>query len=289
MLRRYLWVVHFLVLPAGAYLVADMINLVIGSRLEASIKPLEEAPPPVGFRPTSRVSFSEIIEGNIFNAKLRGTGEEEPASPAPMAVEPVPLVDLQLILTGTVVGEGTASFAIIEHRARREQVLYRLGETIERVAKIIEVDRDGVTLLIGGARKRLDLYLEEEPGGPVLGFQPGGDSGGFARVTPNRWVLDREEITAALDDLPRLLTKARVVPNFSGGKPDGFRVFSIIPNSFFSKIGLQNGDVLQRINGIEIQDPENFMRIFQQLKGESSVTLDLVRHNQKQTFSYEVR
>jgi general secretion pathway protein C len=113
--------------------------------------------------------------------------------------------------------------------------------------------------------------------------------GGIVKLTPNQWVLDRLEITAALDNLPQLLTKARVVPNFTSGKPDGFRIFSIVPDSFFSKIGLLNGDVLQRINGVEVKDPENFMKVFQQLKGESSVTLDLVRNNQKQTFAYEIR
>ncbi|MCI0529943.1 MAG: PDZ domain-containing protein, partial [Nitrospira sp.] len=67
------------------------------------------------------------------------------------------------------------------------------------------------------------------------------------------------------------------------------RIFSIVPDSFFSKIGLQNGDVLQRINGIEVKDPENFMKVFQQLKGETSVSLDLMRNNQRQTFAYEIR
>jgi general secretion pathway protein C len=289
MFKRYLWVVHFLFLPLAAYLVADMVNLVIGSKLEASIKPAGDDVSPSFSGAMSRKNYLDIIEGNIFNAKMRGKEEATPMLQTEVIQAPLP--DLRITLIGTVVGEGDTSYAIIEKQTTREQILYRLGELIENQAKITKIDRDEVVLLMGDTQRRLRLYLEEEqPGtgatGPTgAGTQPEG----IVKVTPNQWVLDRQEITMALDNLSQLLTKARVVPNFTAGRPDGFRIFSIVPDSFFSKIGLQNGDILQRINGVEVKDPENFMKVFQQLKGEISVTLDLVRNNQKQTFAYEIR
>jgi general secretion pathway protein C len=287
---RYLWVVHFLVLPLGAYLVADMINLIIGSRLEASVKSLDEAVSPSFLSTSLQKDYHDIIEGNIFNSKMRGIETVEPGPAA--ETHQAPPVDLRVILMGTVVGEGAeaVSYAIIENQITREQLLYRLGESIDNQAEIIKIDRNEVVLQIGNAQKHLRLYLEEELEPEGMGMTGSkGQEGGVVKLTSNQWVLDRQEITAALDNLSQLLTKARVVPNFSGGKPDGFRIFSIVQDSFFSKIGLQNGDVLQRINGVEIKDPENFMRVFQQLKGEAAVTLDLVRNNQKQTFAYEIR
>ena len=64
---------------------------------------------------------------------------------------------------------------------------------------------------------------------------------------------------------------------------------SIAPDSLYAKIGLQNGDVLQQINGVEIKDPENFMRVFQQLKDETNIALDFVRNNRRESFAYEIR
>jgi general secretion pathway protein C len=296
MFKHYLWVIHFFALPLGAYLMADMINQMVGSRLEASIKPMQQPAPSLSLSGTvARRNYSEIVEGNIFNAKLRGRNQEETAPIAPQVTYEAIPVDLKVTLMGTVVQDGieNVSYAILEHQVNREQVLYRLGDSVENVAKIVKIDRNEVTLQVGSTHRTLRLYLEEEQSGAgtVPGIQAGqqGPGEGVVKVTPSQWVLDRQEITAALDNLPQLLTKARVIPNFSGGQPDGFRIFSIVPNSFFAKIGLQNGDVLQRINGIEIKDPENFMSVFQQLKGETSVTLDLVRNNQKQTFAYEIR
>jgi general secretion pathway protein C len=287
MFKRYFWVVHFLFLPMGAYLVADMINLVIGSRLEASIKPIGEENALAFPNTMSGKSYMDIIEGNIFNAKMRGKQEEATAAPQTEVIQ-TPLPDLRVVLMGTVVGEGGNSYAIIENQVTREQSLYRLGESIDNQAKIMKIDRVEVVLQMGGTQRSLKLYLDEEE--PVTGMAGTmTQQAGIVNVTTNQWVLDRQEIAMALDNLPQLLTKARVVPNFNAGRPDGFRIFSIVPDSFFSKIGLQNGDVLQRINGVEVKDPENFMKVFQQLKGEASVTLDLVRNNQKQTFAYEIR
>ncbi len=89
--------------------------------------------------------------------------------------------------------------------------------------------------------------------------------------------------------MPQLLTKARIIPNFKDGKPDGFRIFAIAKDSLFSKIGLQNGDILSRINNVDVKNPQNFMKVLEQLKDESSINIDLVRSNQKQTFSYDIR
>ncbi len=81
-----------------------------------------------------------------------------------------------------------------------------------------------------------------------------------------------------------------MVPNLGpDGKNNGFRVVSISPSSFYEKIGLRNGDILQRINGIDVRDPATFMQIFTQLKEESSISLDLMRNNRKESFTYEIR
>ena len=232
--RRYLWVVHFLLLPIGAYLVADMINLVIGSRLEASVKPLDEEVSPLSSSTVLPGDYRDIIEGNIFNSKMRG---KEVLEPAPVAeTQQSPPSDLRVSLTGTVVGEGAeaVSYAIIENQITREQLLYHLGESIDNQAKIIKIDRNEVVLQIGSAQKHLRLYLEEGSESEGIGMTGAkAQEGGVLKVTSNQWVLDRQEITAALDNLSQLLTKARVVSNFTGGRPDGFRIFSIVPDSFF--------------------------------------------------------
>jgi general secretion pathway protein C len=279
----------------GSYFLADGINLFVGSRLEASVQP----PPKLFEKAISKPTgdYQSIIEGNIFNGRLRGKPVQEAPSPPQPAV---PLSPLNLILIGTAVGDD-GRYAVIEDGRTHEQRLYRLGDRLnpeaqEQEAKIVRISRNEVVILRQGQREVLTLPQEDgkssvapiQPTPTAIG--PAAVAGsGIRQVAEGKWVLDRREIDSAVDNLPQLLTKARVIPNFTNGKPDGFKIFAIDNGSLYAKIGLQNGDIIQRINGIEMRDPQNFMRVFQQLKDEPNITIDLVRNNQRETFGYEIR
>jgi general secretion pathway protein C len=84
-------------------------------------------------------------------------------------------------------------------------------------------------------------------------------------------------------------TQARIVPSFQNGKPNGFKLFSIRPGSLYSKIGIQNGDVIQKINGYEMNDPAKAFDIYSKLKDSSAITVDIVRRGRTQTMTYNIR
>ncbi|MBI3611246.1 MAG: PDZ domain-containing protein [Nitrospirae bacterium] len=291
MIRRYLWTLNVLFLLGFSYFVADLVNLFIGRQLEL--------PPPAPtvsittteaqVRPTMEI-YSSIVERNIFGTKPSAAiGPPEEARP-----QPVPLPPLRVRLVGTIVGESEESLAVIEDLATKEQRLYHLEDLVGTDAKLIAITRNEVTFLRGDIRETLGLQEEGVPGQPAVSFPvpilaPAPPAIRPAGV-PNNWILDKHEVTAALEDLPQLMTKARVVPNLTPeGKSDGFRIVSISPASFYERIGLRNGDVIQRINGVEVKDPQTFMQVFTQLREQSNITLDLLRNNQKESFAYEIR
>ncbi|HET6370378.1 MAG TPA: type II secretion system protein GspC [Nitrospiria bacterium] len=299
MTKRYFILFYLLMIALGAYLLADTVNLFIGSHLEAAVEP-----PPKPFQkgsPRSTVEYQTIVEGNIFDASLRGKHPVEEKGIAP-AVAAVPLSPLNLTLIGTVVGPGKR-YAVIEDGKTHVQTLYHLGDQIgeepqgaqgQPEGKIIRIARNEVVILRQGQREVLTTSLNGDSKPVAIvpqPIQPAAPASGSSirQVAEGKWVLDRREVESAVENLPQLLTKARVIPNFTNGKPDGFKIFAIDTTSLYAKIGLQNGDVIQRINGIEMRDPQNFMRVFQQLKDEPNITIDLVRNNQKETFGYEIR
>jgi len=307
MKKSYFWILHLFMIALGAYFAADIVNLVVGSYLEASIAtPGRERSPQNGVIPVAvrgrGLEYGSIVEGNIFNSELRFKNPEpvQPVERAPSIVAPVPNIPLDFILVGTIVGK-TRSFAIIENKRTREQSLYRVGHTLEGGARIIDVARNRVVILRGKDEEVLEVaYIPNQKGRqgrqvmpssrPPIPAAPVPMQGrGVRQVSKNQWVLDRDEVDGAISNLPQLLTKARIIPNFSNGKPDGFRIFAISKGSLYDKIGLQNGDILHTVNGIDVKDPKNFLKVFEQLKDEPQITVDLVRRNQKQTFNYEIR
>ncbi|MBI1947595.1 MAG: hypothetical protein HYS27_18035 [Deltaproteobacteria bacterium] len=104
----------------------------------------------------------------------------------------------------------------------------------------------------------------------------------------NSYEVGQGDIDKALNNLSELSTQARIVPAFEGGKTIGFKLFSIRPGSLYSKVGLQNGDVITRINGYEMSSPEKGLEIYTKLKDAKSVNVDLKRRGKPMTLDYAI-
>jgi general secretion pathway protein C len=189
-------------------------------------------------------------------------------------------------LIGVVFNDRRGVFAIVEELSSKRQALYRLHEEIPDVGEVSEIHPDGMVVRQGGLEELLQLAMIEKP---PPASAPGSPTAAPGPGAPLRKVVDRREVEQAMSDLPKLLTQARAVPNMVNGALNGFRIDYIAPASFYEKIGLVRGDVLQRVNGVEIRDPSTMFSLFQQLKNEQTVKLDLVRNNQRSTVTYELR
>ncbi len=105
----------------------------------------------------------------------------------------------------------------------------------------------------------------------------------------NQYELPRQELNQTLANLNDVAMQARIVPAFKDGTADGFKLFSIRPDSVFAKIGLQNGDVVRRINGFELNSPERALELYSKLKDSGRVEVDLERNGSPVKKSYTLR
>ncbi len=64
---------------------------------------------------------------------------------------------------------------------------------------------------------------------------------------------------------------ARVVPAVKNGKPDGFKLYAIRPSSVYAKLGLQNGDTLQSINGFDLTSADKALEVYTKLREATSL------------------
>ena len=125
---------------------------------------------------------------------------------------------------------------------------------------------------------------------PVASAAPSTEDLGkdIKRLSETNYEVGQNEVDKALGNLAGLASDARIVPSFEGGKSTGFKMFSIRPGSLYSKIGLQNGDVVTRINGYEISSPDKALEIYQKLKDSKHVTVDLTRRGKPSTMEYNI-
>ncbi len=228
-----------------------------------------------------------ILQSGLFQLpppdQLTRDGKSVPAAPPPPPIEAA----RKVALLGSVQGIEGGAMAILEDLTSRAQNMYRVGTQVPNVGTLHSVEKDRVLFKSGPSEEWLPLAVlshQTSDGGMGITPQPI-----VARATPTRQVLDRREVTAALNDPTRLMTQAQAVPFLSDGKLDGFRLYNVLPGGFFDKIGLRTSDIVQRINGMELRDPGMLLSLFQQIRNENTVRVDMVRSNQRQTLTYEIR
>jgi general secretion pathway protein C len=191
-------------------------------------------------------------------------------------------------LLGVVVGSRAGVSAIIEELATKRQFFYRLHEQIPEIGEISEIRHDGILIRQDDQQELLVLSTgqNDKPPAPQVASAGPAKPGAAGSIQK---VLDRREVELAMNNLPKLLSQARAVPVLANGAMAGFRLDYIAPTSFYEKIGLQYGDILKQVNGVEIKDPGTMLSLFQQLRNEKSVKLDVLRNNQPTTMTFDIR
>jgi len=189
------------------------------------------------------------------------------------------------VLIGTIEGE-QFSGAVLDSPAN-PQAFYRLNEKLPDGSRLIKVKRDSVSLKrADGSVAELQMLDETK----IVMATPSADSStGVRQVSKDKWMLDQREVAASTENMNQILTQARALPYMEAGKTVGFRITEIVAGSLYEKIGLKNGDVIQKVNSQEVDDPGKFFQLYQGLKEEKSVTVDLMRNGQRQTLNYEIR
>ena len=66
-------------------------------------------------------------------------------------------------------------------------------------------------------------------------------------------------------------------------------ISSIKAGSFFAKLGLRNGDVVQGVDGRSIKSPDDVLDIYTKLKSASQVELQIKRRGKSKKINYEFR
>jgi general secretion pathway protein C len=226
-------------------------------------------------------------------ARLTGLSlGQDKTSPAVVPADAQP-TQLSLKLLGTMTSrEPTMSLATIYEDSTRRTRTAWVGSTLQG-AEVISIERTRVVLVNAGRVEFLDasavpgatpmVAAAPPPAGAPTGF------GATIRETgPNAYAISRHDVENTLANMGQLFTQARVVPSFVNGASRGFKLFAIRPESFFTRLGLKNGDALQRVNGFTLDSPTAALEAFNQLRGSSRIEIELERDGQPVRKSYTI-
>ena len=306
LLQRYTWVGSLLATVLCAYLAARVVNTFAGSAIavKPSLQALTVAPR------QQTIAHAELDAKKIsvlFGVPLPeptpAAGADAPGRNQPTWNPEPQRSPLHAVLVGTAIATPERySLCQLTNTDQNETGVYAVGDTfmsarIYAIERLLERqgDRDVVkerVLLVNEGRNE---YIDSSAPGaaPTLGVvtmpppvASGGD--GVRQISENQYVVAKKEIDNALTNLSDLATKARIVPSFKNGVPNGFKLFSIVPDSLYAKIGVQNGDVIRRINGYEMNSPDKALEIYQKLRDANRIEIEVERRGDTVRKSYSI-
>jgi general secretion pathway protein C len=281
--RKYFWAIQLGCIAMGALLAAKIVNLFV----EAAIAP---EPGRTTTALPSRVVAPVYIPAVLDLERLaRLTGLVLPAQPAAseskpdLNAEPV-RTSMRVKLLGTLVAGGPEwSLASVLDLSTQKSLTVMVGDRL-LTSQVLNILRDRVIVLNNGRREYVNADAGEGAPPPPLATttgvkEPGAAWGaGIKALDENTYEVPRSEVDRAINNLNDLAMQARLVPAFKDGQAEGFKLFSIRPDSLYSKIGIVNGDVIKRINGFDMNDPAKALEVYTKLKDAPRIDVELDRN-----------
>ncbi|MBJ6763171.1 general secretion pathway protein GspC [Myxococcaceae bacterium JPH2] len=303
--RKYFWTVSLLFILFVALLAARTVNLFVESAIAPAPSSGQSARAPHHARAaeTSVASLDMERLSKLTGIKIPEpeVAVKEPEGPPQMDPNAPPAKSgMRVKLLGTLVAANPDwSFASIQDMVTQRSQTYMIGNTLQG-ATIMEIERERVIINNGGRRE----FIDGQPGdGAVAAYTPppttapantappagNGLGNGIKALSENEYEVPKAEIDRTLGNLNDVAMQARIVPAFKDGQAVGFKLFSIRPDSIYSKIGVQNGDVIRRINGFDMNSPEKALEVYSKLKDSSRIEIEIERNGAPIRKSYNVR
>ena len=297
---------HYGLIVLTAWAAAVVAVRLVGLDLHPKVTPLTTAGEPAARPEKSRHAAGDavILKRNLFGATDLEVASDE--APPPGAVD--------LRLRGIAASRG-ASFAVFENTASGEQNVFGIGEKIFDGPKLVSVDAGGADVQFKGKKRRYEILEEEtaaaEPAvkaashatgkavKPAKYVRPGKlekglkknsiADAGVRKTGEGAYLVDRREVEHVVSNLNEVITQARAVPVLTDGKSSGFRLINIRPNSIFEKIGLVDGDIVQRVNDTELSDPSKAVGLLEEIQSTSQIRVGFVRSGKPRSYTYTIR
>lgn len=317
LLKAYGWVLNLLFIGLGSHFVAKAANAWVAQEI-TRVPAVEDFAAKKSGKPKKRSKakprqFALIAERNLFAAKREDLNPPEPTAEVKKAETAKDVFDdselkpcsISSVLRATLVADDAPewSLAVLYNSSKRQNEVYSINEDNNEIAadatlvairsrSIVVRRRDHYERCVGEgeggkASSKKNRRKARNSGKASKGNESGGGEG-VTKLSPTEYRIERGEIDETLANLNKVATQARIVPSFKNGKSNGFKLFSIKPKSIFSKIGMQNGDVIQKINGYDINSPEKALEVYQKLQSSSSISIDFLRRGAARSHNYAI-
>ncbi|RZA06708.1 MAG: hypothetical protein EOP11_09630 [Proteobacteria bacterium] len=285
-LLRKTFIYNCAALVISAYFLADFLVLALNPYFPAAA-PL---PRRTNLRQEANTMsrYNLILTRNLFNERgLIPNADMGDSIDGPPVKTNLPLTLLGLI----VLKDGRKSVASIDDKSGNQVWAVREKEIFGSDLTMQTIEDTRVVFINRAEGRREFLELPQDQILTTRRAAPAKPSkGGIVAAGEGRFQIDRKEVDTMLapENFNKILTQARCVPNFEGGRPSGYRCFQIEPGSIYDLLGMKDNDVICGINGQPVNDPAAAFNMLTGLKQARNIELCINRGGKVQNMQYDI-
>lgn len=310
-LKRWFWTLPIFMIVICSVLVALGVNHVVEAKYllgsdnaahpQRRAKPVKHdtAKPPPSKDP------ADVLGRNMFCSTCDPPKPEEQKNLPPVDENHPPVTSLPLALLATIVSaDPSVSAATIFNTSTFKSGSYGVGDLIPDAGRVKRIHPKSVDFVnkTTSRLERVELAPTNAP--PVAAAPPPPAAAepanpdndllaavdkGVKKIDETKFDIDRALVDKILADPTVAARSARIVPSIKDGKPNGFKMYAIRPNSLFAKIGLQNGDTITSINGMDMSSPDKALEVYTKVRSSSSLSVSVIRRGQPVNMDYSIK
>jgi general secretion pathway protein C len=301
LIKRYFWILGAVVVMACVVFAAKATNHIVEAKY---LNDSTTAPKPavIAPNPSVPVKSTRSKDGTQLTARDMFCSDCTPSVETTSNVDPslIQNTSLPLSLVATSVSlDDEESYATIVNTENQRQGSFSIGDKIPGASgKLLEIHYKYIDFENSGHTERLVLLGAAAPVVAAV-VPPAGDGSGdemqaavdagVKKIDDNHYEIDKALVDKVLANPMGVAKGARVVPAVKDGKPDGFKLYAIRPSSVYAKLGLQNGDTLQSINGFDLTSADKALEVYTKLREATSLEVDVTRRGKPVTLKYTIK
>ncbi|GAB4014172.1 MAG: hypothetical protein Fur0010_12000 [Bdellovibrio sp.] len=242
-----------------------------------------------------------IAQKDLFGASglLEGPKVERPKDTGPKICDQATAkssLPIKLVNT-TVLQDSVKSIASVQVRGNKDMVEIREGDKVENMAEVGKIDRLKLifkNLQTGQCEFVSGVDPKDEKPSPISFVSPREGQKIIKEATDsgilnqgNSFKIKKNVRDDALKNIGEILTQARAIQIKN---PDGslcFKMTEVVPGSIYSKLNIQDEDIICSINGKKIENLNEVMNLFGRIRDIDHFELSVQRNGIEQNLEYD--
>ena len=220
------------------------------------------------------VDINQLVDSGFFRAAVSSAADD--AEESSSAIN-----DFKLI--GTVTGPPGIARALILKKGERQPDIFKLHSNVYGFI-ITEIQSSKVYLKKKSETYTLNLFEKKEFAQAEKPAGTESPSGGVVKKNISRAEMQQK----VMNDIDNAMQGIQAGPHRVNGQIEGFKLIRIRPYNILYEYGIRSGDIIKRINGKKVDSTEKLFNMWQGIKNESKMVIDVERNGQIITFEMNI-